>query len=43
MEHWDWIPGSLIPHFTEKKMRLIVMKWPTKDRHLAEIKAKAVR
>lgn len=41
-EHWDWIPTSLIPHFTEKKMRLMLMKWLTKVRHLAESKVKTM-
>lgn len=38
MERWDWIPTSLIPHFTEKKMRLIMIKWLANVRYLAEIK-----
>lgn len=41
-EHWDWIPTSLVLHFTENKMRLMVMKWLTKVRHLAEIKVKTM-
>lgn len=41
-EHWDWIPTSLIPHFAENQMRLMVMKWLTEARHLAEIKVKTM-